>query len=511
MRTWWPLVAVCLGTLMLMIDATIVIVALPDMAGGLRASFPALEWVIDGYVLGLAALLLTMGSLADRYGRRRLYLVGLVVFALSSLGCALAQNTAALIAARAVQGVGGAAMLATTMALLTSAYQGRRRGVAFGMWGAVSGASAAAGPIVGGLLTEYLDWRWIFLVNLPVCVVAVLLARYALAESANPRAGGLDLPGMAAFTVTAGACTYALIRGAANGWSAPGTVVPFVLAAAALVVFLAVEVRRREPMLDLGLFRGRSFTALLAAAMLLQAGAFGYLSYTSLWLQSVLGAGPVRAGLLGSMALSAAGFVVSAVAGRFLSAVSPTLPVGLGMLLLAAGDLLQSRLDASSTGTALLPGLVVAGVGMGLALPTLSAAVMSSVPRDRAGVAGGALNTFRQLGQALGIAVLGAVFRAGLASGVPDRTADALAAGRAGQVLGATLPAHRAAAAHLVRAAFATGLHRTLVVAAVVAAVGGVAVLALVRRRDGTPLPRTAGKSVATTGIPADSGVAAEA
>jgi EmrB/QacA subfamily drug resistance transporter len=518
MRKWGPLLAVCLGNLMLMIDVTIVVVALPTMGEHLDASFGELQWVIDGYALVLAALLLTVGSLADRYGRRRSYLAGLVVFAAASLASALAPNAPVLIAARAVQGVGGAAMLATSMALLTASYAGKDRGIAFGVWGAVSGASAAAGPVAGGLLTEYLNWQSIFLVNVPVCVVAVALSARWLTESRNPHAGRLDVPGMIGFSVAAGAATFALIRGAANGWTSAGTLGAFALAAVSLAVFLVVESRRRHPMLELSLFRNRSVTALLAAALLLQAGAFGYLPYTSLWLQTMLGDGPVRAGLVGGLALSAAGFVVSALAGRLLHGISPKLPVGLGLLVLAAGDLLEARLTADAAGTRLIPGLLVAGVGMGLALPTLSSAVMAAVPRHRAGMAGGALNTFRQLGQALGIAVLGAVFSGGLAAGLPSEapsgTAAALAAGQGQAVLAHVPAATRDTVAHAFRAAFAVGINRTLVVSGLLAAVAGVLVLALVAgrgaattdpARPGDPA-RSGGASAETAGTRAGTG-----
>ena len=491
MRKWGPLLAVCLGNLMLMIDVTIVVVALPTMGRHLDASFESLQWVIDGYALTLAALLLTVGSIADRYGRRRTYLAGLVLFAAASLASALAPNAPVLIAARAVQGVGGAAMLATSMALLTATYAGRDRGVAFGIWGAVSGASAAAGPVAGGLLTEYLNWQSIFLVNVPVCVLAVALSARVLAETRDRRPGRLDVAGMVTFSVAAGALTYALIRGAGNGWTTAGTLVPFGLAAVSLAVFLVVEARRTDPMLDLSLFANRSVSALLAAALLLQAGAFGYLPYTSMWLQSMLGDGPVRAGLTGSLALSAAGFVVSAVGGRLLHHVSPKLPVGVGLLVLAVGDLLQARLSADAAGTRLIPGLLVAGVGMGLALPTLSSAVMSAVPRHRAGMAGGALNTFRQLGQALGIAVLGAVFSAGLGAGLPPDapagTATALSAGQARTVLAHVPEGARAGVEHAFRAAFATGLNRTVAVSGLLAALAGILVLVLVAGRPAGP------------------------
>ena len=213
MRKWWPLMAVCAGAFMLLVDVTIVNVALPDMARSLHTTFPDLQWVIDLYALVLGALVLTVGSIADRIGRRRVYLIGLVAFAASSLACGLAPNAAVLIAARGVQGVGAAAMFATTMALISHLYSGRDRGVAFGAWGAVNGAAAAAGPIIGGLLTAHFGWRWIFLVNLPVSVVAVALTLVVVTESRDPSPRRIDLAGMASFTVAAAALTYALIRG----------------------------------------------------------------------------------------------------------------------------------------------------------------------------------------------------------------------------------------------------------------------------------------------------------
>lgn len=507
MRKWGPLLAICLGTFMLLIDVTIVTVALPSMADDLQTSFSQLQWVLDGYALALAALVLGAGSMGDRFGHRRVYLLGLLAFGAASACCALAPNATVLIASRVVQGIGGAAMLATTIALLTSSYSGRDRGVAFGVWGAVSGAAAAAGPIVGGLLTEYLSWPTIFLVNLPLTVITVILTLLVLADSRNRGAHRLDLPGMATFTVAAGATTYALIRGDANGWASTTTLGTFGVAAAALLAFLVIERSRRYPMLDLALFRRRTFVGLLAGATLLQAGAFGYLAYTSMWLQSMLGDGPVRAGLVGSLALSATAFVVSALAGRFLHAASPTLPVGIGLLLVGAGDLLQANLSPDSTGPHLIGGLIVAGAGAGLALPPLSSALMSAVPRQRAGMAGGALNAFRQLGLALGIAVLGVVFRAGMERGLggqvphPHDTAGALAGGQAQAVLAQTPPGRHAAAEHLLHGAFATGLNSALLVAGLLALLGGALVLALVRRPAPTPAAAEGASERAVAGV----------
>ncbi|MFD7028020.1 MFS transporter [Streptomyces sp. NPDC059917] len=495
MRKWLPLTAVCLGAFMLLVDVTIVTVALPDMATDMHSGFAGLQWVMDVYALALAALLLGAGSLADRIGRRRVYLGGLAVFAAASLACGLADGPGTLIAFRAVQGIGGAAMFATTMALLSAAYQGRDRGIAFGVWGAVNGAAAAAGPIIGGLLTEHFGWRWIFFINLPVCALAVLVTLKAVVESRNPHAKGIDLPGMVTFTVGAAAVTYALIRVGENGWTSATTLGLFALAVLSFVGFVVVELRAAHPMLDLSLFRSPVFVAVMAAGLLLSGAAFSYLMYTSLWLQSAEGMSPVGAGLV-LVPLSLAAFLVAAVAGRLLHGLSPRLTIGGGLLLIGVGALLQAlMLDAGDGWSALVPGLAVTGVGVGMATPALAAAAMGAVAPARAGMAGGALNTARQLGTALGIAVLGAVFHAGLVSGLGDARgarpmADALASGGAGQLLGAA-PAGEARQAldHLVDAAFASGLRETFLVSGAMGLVGAALVFALVRGTGRTPAP----------------------
>ena len=472
MRKWWPLIAVCAGAFMLLIDVTIVNVALPDMARQLHTTFSDLQWVIDLYALVLAALVLTVGSVADRLGRRRVYLLGLVLFAASSLTCGLAPNVGVLIAARGVQGLGAAAMFATTMALISSSYSGRDRGVAFGAWGAVNGAAAAAGPIIGGLLTTHFGWRWIFLVNLPVSVVAVALTLVVVTESRDPHPRRVDLPGMVSFTVAAATLTYALIRGA---WASGLTLGLIAVAAVALVGFVLAERRRRDPMLDLSLLGNRSFTAMLIAGALLSAAAWASMAYLSLWLQSVLGLSPIQAGLVVLPAALGA-FVVSAAIGRILHTASPRLLIGTGLLIIAAGALAQALIRTGSSWPVLLPGLALVGIGAGLSLAPLSATAMAAVPHSRAGMAGGAVSTFRQLGYAFGIAVLGQVFRAGLSHAAGPSLAGALSGGQAGAVI-----ARSPGLAPLVHRAFADGLDLTFVVAAVVGAVASVLVFALVR------------------------------
>ncbi|MEV6348211.1 MFS transporter [Actinoplanes sp. NPDC051851] len=454
MRKWSPLIAVCLGTFLLLVDVTIVVVALPAIAGKFHATYADLQWVLDGYALALAALLLGAGSLADRFGRRRVYLIGVLIFALSSLLCAIAPNEQALIAFRVLQGVGGAAMFATTVALLNVTYHGHDRGVAFGVWGVVNGVAAAAGPLAGGLLTEHFGWRWIFLVNLPVCIAAAWFTIAGVAESKAPSGGRFDVPGTLTFTVAAGSLTYGLIRAGDAGWTDAGALAAFAVAVVAALAFLAAELRSDHPMLDLSLFRRVPFSTLIAAAFLTQAAAFGYLPYLTVWLQQILGNGPVDAGLLGALPMAAASMLVGAFAGHALQKVKPRWSVGLGLLLIAAGDLLQARLDDASTGSALIPGLIVVGLGVGCVLPSLSSAVLAEVPRERSGMAGGALNTFRQLGFAVGVAVFGSVFQ------------------------------H-----HAETGAFAAGLNATLRLAAVIALVAGLLVLALARHREPAAAP----------------------
>jgi EmrB/QacA subfamily drug resistance transporter len=475
MRKWWPLLAVCTGAFMLLVDVTIVNVALPDMALRLHTTFPDLQWVIDLYALVLAALVLTVGSVADRFGRRRLYVLGLAVFAASSLACGLAPNVGVLIAARGVQGLGAAAMFATTMALISSSYSGRDRGVAFGAWGAVNGAAAAAGPIAGGLLATHLGWRWIFLVNLPVSVVAVALTLRVVRESRDPNPRRVDLPGMASFTVTAAALTYALIRGS---WTSAPTIALLAVAAVALAGFVLAERGRPDPMLDLSLLRNRSFTAMLIAGALLSAAAWASMVYLSLWLQSVLGLSPIQAGLV-VLPASVAAFATSAAIGRVLHTASPRLLVGTGLLVIAAGSLAQAVIGAGSSWPVVLPGLALVGIGAGLSMAPLSAAAMAAVPGPQAGMAGGAVSTFRQLGYAFGIALLGQVFRGGLARTAGAGLASALSGGQAG-----TVTARSPGLTPLVHRAFAGGLDPMLAVAACIGAVAGILVFALAGPRS---------------------------
>ncbi len=484
MRKWGPLIAVCLGAFMLLVDTTVVLVALPDIADDTDSTYADLQWVVDAYALALAALLLGVGALADIVGRKRVYAVGLVVFTAASLLCGAAPGTGTLVAARVVQGVGGAAMLATAIALIGDAYQGRDRGVAFGIWGAVAGASAALGPVLGGLLTEHVGWRAIFLVNLPVGAAALVLALRLLRESHGDRTTRVDVPGAAVFTLAAGALTYAFIRAGEHGWD-DGTVrAAFAVAALAVVLFAVVERRAAAPMLDLRLLRDRSFTGILVAGLALQIAAFAWMPQVSLWLQTHLGNSPVRAGLM-LAPLAVVAFVVAGAAGRLLHEVPARWTIGGGLLFIGAGGLLLTRIDAGSDWTVLLPGLLTAGVGVGLGTPALASAILTTVPPERAGMAGGALNTFRQLGFALGVAVTGVVFQ-GRAEGVL-RDADV-----AGAHAAATRLTERGGEAGLppgaADSAYASGLDAVVLMSGAVGLAAGLLVILLVRgNRPGPP------------------------
>jgi EmrB/QacA subfamily drug resistance transporter len=483
---WMPLLAVCLGSFMLLVDVTVVNVALPDMAIDLGASFTALQWVVDIYAIALAALLLGAGALADGRGHRGVYVGGLVLFAVASLCSGLAPDTTTLIVARGFQGAGAAAMFATTISLINASYEGRDRGFAFGVWGAVNGAAAAAGPIVGGLLTQGLSWRWIFFLNLPVSALALALSLIVLPRAAGRRAAPIDLPGIAAFTISAAALTYALTRASSVGWTAGPTLGLFALALLAAVGFVIIELRRAHPIIDLGLLRRPSFSGTMIAGLLLSFAAFGVAPYLSLWLQSVNGMTPIGAGLV-LAPLSLAVLVTALALGRVLHRIPPRLPISIGLALVGAGTLLQARLTAGSDWTDLVPGLVVVGIGVGLVAPTLASAALGSVPAERSGMAAGSVNTMRQLGFALGIAVMGAITQSQIGAklgaegtAAPGALAEKLIGGQAESVL-ASAGAGRAALDRTIHTAFAAGLDPALVVAGIVGLAGAVLSAALLR------------------------------
>ncbi len=491
-RKWWTLTAVCVAIFMLLLDITVVNVALPSVARSLGASFTDLQWVVDAYALTLAALLLTAGSLADRVGRRAIFVGGLVMFTLASLACALAPTALFLILARGVQGIGGAAMFATSLALLAQEFHGRERGTAFGVFGATTGFAVAVGPLLGGVLTTGLSWRAIFLINVPVGVAAVAITLTRLAETRDPRPGRLDWAGFLTFSGTLVALVFALIRGNAEGWTSAVIIACLAGAAVLLAAFVAIERRRPEPMLDLALFAKPSSSGAAAAAFAISASIFALFLYITLYLQGVLGFSALGAGLR-TLPISLLSFVVAAAAGKASAHLPGRLMIAAGLALIGAGLLTMRGLQPSSAWTALLPGFCLSGLGIGLVNPPLASAVIGVVSPAQSGMASGMNTTFRQVGIATGIAGLGAIFQHQIhqsiqatlgASAHATSFAQAIAGGAGGQVIAHAPTTLRPSLLHAQQVAVTSALNDVFLVGALVALAGAVATLLLIRGRD---------------------------
>jgi EmrB/QacA subfamily drug resistance transporter len=500
---WWTLVAVCLGTFMLLLDITIVNVALPDIQRALHSSFSDLQWVVDAYALTLAAFLLTAGSLADMFGRRLLYLIGLAVFTCASALCGFAVSTLMLQLSRALQGVGGAIMFAVSLALLADAFRGKDRGTAFGVWGAVTGLAVAVGPLLGGVLTSGLSWQWIFFVNVPIGIAAVAIAVMKVAESRAPQASRPDWAGFALFTVALSSLVYGLIESNQRSFTDGLVLGCLAVAALLLVAFVIVERRTAHPMFDLKLFKLPTFSGGSVAAFGLSASIFAMILYLVLYLQDILGYSPLATGVR-VMFLSGGILVAATVAGRLSSRVPVRLLIGPGLIMVGVGLLLMRGLDAGSTWTHLIPGMIVAGLGVGLVNPPLASTAVGVVPPQQAGMASGINSTFRQVGIATGIALLGTLFSnqvkdevlarvaavPGL-SGKGPQIATAVQSGEIGKVI-SRLPGPTGQVVGMItRAAFTTGLNRILLVAAIIALVSAVVSLAAIRSKDFAQQDRT--------------------
>jgi EmrB/QacA subfamily drug resistance transporter len=402
LRKWWTLLAVSVATFMLLLDITVVNVALPRIREDLGASFTDLQWVLDAYALTLAALVLTAGSLADRLGRRRIFAVGLGIFSLASLLCALAPDPTFLNLARAFQGVGGAAMFAVSLALIAQEFPGgRERGMAMGIYGATIGVAVAIGPLVGGALTDGLGWRSIFYLNVPIGVAAIVITYARLRESRDPHATRIDWAGVASFSGTLFLLVLALLRGNDEGWTSVAILSLFSGAAVLLAAFVAIEGRVREPMLPLELFRIPSFTGVQLAAFALSASLFAMFLYMTLYLQNYLGYSPFEAGLR-YLPITLLAFTFSALAGGLIGRVPARLLMSLGLVMTGSGLLLVSGIEAGSGWTTLLAGFIVAGAGAGLLNPVIADVAVSVVPKERSGMAAGINDTFRQGGRRCG-------------------------------------------------------------------------------------------------------------
>jgi EmrB/QacA subfamily drug resistance transporter len=499
-RKWWTLIAVSVAIFMLLLDITVVNVALPDIQRSLHSSFSDLQWVVNAYSLTLAAFLLTAGALADLVGRRRVFVIGLIVFTASSAACGVAESPLMLNLARAVQGTGGAMMFATSLALIADAFHGRERGVAFGVFGGVVGAAVAVGPVVGGLITSGIGWEWIFFVNVPIGVAAVALTLTQVSESRDPEAAGVDWIGLVSFSGALFLLVFALVQGNGKGWGSTEIVGFLAGSAVLLLVFLIAELRQSRPMLDLGLFRRRAFTGASIVAFSISGSMFAMFLYLTLYVQDVLGYSPLQAGLR-FLPITLLSFAVAPVAGRLSVRVPVRLLLGSGLVLVSGGLLAMTAIDASSGWTTLIPGFLLAGAGIGLINPPLASTAIGVVHHSRSGMASGINNTFRQVGIATGIAGLGAVFQhqithktsAALAStgagrqvlaGAHGKLSGALVSGAVGQLAHALPPPARAALTHAYRVGFTGALSDILIVASLLAVTGAAFAFALVRSRD---------------------------
>jgi EmrB/QacA subfamily drug resistance transporter len=427
-------------------------VALPSIQRDLGADLSSLEWIVTGYALTFAALMLIGGKVADAYGRRLIFVIGIVVFTLASLWCGLADSGNMLIAARVVQGSGAALMNPATLSIIAATFPPRQRGMAIGIWAGVSALALAIGPLVGGLITEHISWNWIFFVNVPVGVLAIVASFLFIDESRDQTHESLDVPGLVASGVGLFAFTYALIEANTYGWGSTRIVASFGVAAVALAAFVLLELRQRAPMLPLELFRNPTYTGANTVILLVALAMFGVFFFVSLYMQNILGYSAVQAGAA-FLPMTLLIILVAPIAGKASDRFGSRGLMTTGMLLIAVQLLYFSQLTADESFWALLPALLVGGVGMALTMTPSAAAATRSVPVDKAGVGSAVLNAARQVGGAMGIALMGAIV------------------------------AHEAGGVRSVDA-FMAGFERALEVAAVIAAVGAVVAFALVRPHE---------------------------
>jgi EmrB/QacA subfamily drug resistance transporter len=489
-RKWWTLLVSCVAIFMLLLDVSVVNVALPDIRSDLDSSFSDLQWVVDAYALTLAALLLTAGSLADLWGRKRVFAFGVALFTLASLLCGLAPDPLSLNLARGLQGIGGAVMWATSLALIAQEFHGRERGTAFGIWGATTGVAIALGPLVGGALTDGLGWRWIFFINIPVGIAAYLITATRVAESRDPDARGAEWMGFAVFSSAIFMLIFALIRGNEEGWGSPLIVSLLTGSAVLLAVFTVWELRHERPMLDLALFRKPTFAGASIVAFALSASSFAMLLYLTLYLQNVLGFTPLETGVR-VLPITLLAFAVAPFAGKLSGRVPVRAVMGVGLACAGLGLALMHGVTASSEWTTLLGGFLFIGAGIGIVNPSLVSTAVGVVSSARSGMASGINNTFRQLGIATGIAGFGAIFQARVDSKLDEllgshssELAREVSTGQAKEAIAAAPPSGRESIIAAVPESFVSGLNAIFLVGSALAFAGAILAVILIRRRD---------------------------
>jgi EmrB/QacA subfamily drug resistance transporter len=393
---WWTLLVVCLSVFMLLMDISVVNVALPEIQKDLGSTFEDLQWVVDAYALALAALLLASGSLADILGRRRVFVTGMLLFAFASLLCGLAGSPTSLNLARALQGIGGAMMFATSLALIAQEFEPQERGTAFGIWGATTGFAVAVGPLIGGALTDGFGWEWIFLVNVPVGLITAAITVMRVPGGERYPGARIDWAGLVTFSAALFCLVFALIRGNDDGWGSAKIVALLVVSAVLLATFVAVELRREQPMLDLQLFRVPTFTGAQIVAFAIHASIFSMFLYIVLYMQNVLGYTPLETGVR-FLPISLLSFLAAPIAGKLAERFPVRVFLGSGLALVGSALVLMSGIDPGDSWTTLLAGFIVGGIGIGFVNPPLATAAIGVVEPRRSGAASGINSTFRQV------------------------------------------------------------------------------------------------------------------
>jgi EmrB/QacA subfamily drug resistance transporter len=463
-RKWWTLAAVAFGLFMIMLDNTVVNVALPSIAADLQIGLSELEWIVTGYALTFASLMLTGGKLADLLGRRLIFIVGLAIFTLSSLVCGLAGSGELLIGARVVQGAGAALMNPATLSIIAATFPPRQRGTAIGIWAGTSAVALAIGPLVGGLLTEHISWSWIFFVNVPIGVIAIAASLLLIPESKDESAEQrLDLPGLLTSGIGLFALTYGLIEANTYGWTSSRILGAFAVAVGMLVAFALLETRQRLPMLDLSLFRNGTFAGANLAVLLVALAMFGVFFFVSLYMQGVLGYSAVETGAA-FLPLTILIMVTAPIAGKASDRFGSRWLMTVGMILIAIQLFYFSRLGVEESYWNLLPAMILGGFGIAMVMTPSAAAAVRALPVDKAGVGSAVLNAFRQVGGSMGIAVIGAI----IAHEIGDL---------------------RGPAVFRQKELFVDGFSTALTVAALIAVLGAVVSFVLVRAHDREPTP----------------------
>ena len=493
-RKWWTLGVVLTTTFMLLLDVTIVGVAIPSISADLNPSFSSLQWVVDAYTITLTTVLLTAGSMADIFGRKRVLTIGLIIFTAASLWCGLATTITELNLARGLQGIGGATMFACSLALIVQEFPAHQRAIAFGAYGAVNGVSVAVGPIVGGLLIEAFGWESIFFINIPIGIAVFFVLQRKVVNLPGPETK-IDWPGLVTFSGFMFLTVFATIRGNEQGWTSAEILGFYAGAIVSLAAFIAIEVRRRFPMFDMRLFKNRTFVGSSVSAFTVCFSCLALIFFLTTWFQSILGYSAIGTGTR-MLVFTGAALAVGPIAGRATETVSPRLVLGLSLGLVSIGVLTMTWVDASDSWTAILPGLVLAGAGLGLAGPTLASTAVGVVPSWRGGMASGMNSTMREAGTTAGIAVLGALLAHRVTSHVDSALSGSFLAGAAGPIANAIsaggtpeLLAQQQAAVRpglqdVARESYTAGLQSIFLVASIVAAVGCVTAIALVRKSD---------------------------